>query len=366
VNGDAATIAGRLAIQQRVLPAYRAAFFETLAGRCTGGLTVLAGRPRPGEAIASAEGLRRSEWVELHNRHWFSGPVYLCQQPGLFEWLSEHPPQALVLEANPRYLSNWRVQRWARRRGLPVIGWGLGSAGGTQLWNGLRRRFLSGFDALIAYSHTGAQAYRRLGAAAERTFVVVNAVASAPARPPSRPPGSRGPLHVLYVGRLQPRKRLEILIRACASISPPAELVIVGDGPDRGRLERKAEEGQAPVDFRGHLDGSALDDAYGWADVFALPGTGGLAVQQAMVHGLPVIVGEGDGTAGDLVRPGNGWRVEPGNEHALASALAQAQSDRARLVDMGAESFRIVAEEINLQVMVEQFVKIITSLTGAD
>ena len=39
------------------------------------------------------------------------------------------------------------------------------------------------------------------------------------------------------------------------------------------------------------------------ADLFVLPGTGGLAVQEAMSYALPVIVAKGDGTQEDLVRP---------------------------------------------------------------
>lgn len=362
MSADAPRFPGRLAVQQRVLPAYRTAFFEALGELCAGGLTVLAGEPRPGEAINVAAALRGVDRVALKNRHWLSGALYLCQQPGLLPWLRDHPPDALILEANPRYPSNWRARAWARNRGLPVIGWGLGTPtqGGLERW--ARRRFLAGFDALIAYSTHGAEAYRQLGMAPERVFVAVNAVSPAPARLPARAPRGSGPLRVLYVGRLQPRKRLDVLIRACASLLPPAELVIAGDGPARRRLEAQAAQASAQVSFRGHLSGQALEDLYGWAEVFALPGTGGLAVQQAMAHGLPVIVGEGDGTAPDLVRPGNGWRVEPGDEAGLAAILNQAQADRPRLAAMGDESARVVAEEVNIQTMAATFVKAVTSL----
>jgi glycosyltransferase involved in cell wall biosynthesis len=84
-----------------------------------------------------------------------------------------------------------------------------------------------------------------------------------------------------------------------------------------------------------------------------LPGTGGLAVQEAMSYGLPVVMGQGDGTNDDLVRPGNGWQLQdPGK---LAEVLVEALSDASRLRAMGAESYRIVSEEINLERMVEVF-----------
>jgi glycosyltransferase involved in cell wall biosynthesis len=95
-----------------------------------------------------------------------------------------------------------------------------------------------------------------------------------------------------------------------------------------------------------------------------LPGTGGLAVQEAMAHGLPVIVAQGDGTQTDLVRPENGWLIPPDDLQALEAVLGEAFSDPARLRRMGAESYRIVAEEVNLEAMVGIFVQALCSVTG--
>jgi glycosyltransferase involved in cell wall biosynthesis len=83
-----------------------------------------------------------------------------------------------------------------------------------------------------------------------------------------------------------------------------------------------------------------------------------------MAHGLPVIVGEGDGTADDLVRSANGWRVAPGDEVGLVEVLGQAGANRDRLARMGAESYRIVAEEVNLDAMARAFVKSVTNAAG--
>jgi len=64
---------------------------------------------------------------------------------------------------------------------------------------------------------------------------------------------------------------------------------------------------------------------------------------------------EADGTQADLVRPANGWQIVPGSLESLTGALEQALSDPARLRAMGLESYRIVAQEINLERMVIQF-----------
>jgi hypothetical protein len=56
-----------------------------------------------------------------------------------------------------------------------------------------------------------------------------------------------------------------------------------------------------------------------------------------------------------LVRKSNGWLLPPGNGDALSQQLADALSSVERLRTMGAESFRIVRDEINLEAMVMAF-----------
>jgi glycosyltransferase involved in cell wall biosynthesis len=76
-----------------------------------------------------------------------------------------------------------------------------------------------------------------------------------------------------------------------------------------------------------------------------------------MSYGLPVIVAEADGTRRDLVRPTNGWELPPGDLETLAAVLYTALSDVGRLRQMGAVSYRIVSEEINIEAMVSVFLE---------
>jgi glycosyltransferase involved in cell wall biosynthesis len=139
-------------------------------------------------------------------------------------------------------------------------------------------------------------------------------------------------------------------------------LVIVGDGPERSKLVSFAKKVYPSAEFVGTRRGVELKPYFEHADLFVLPGTGGLAVQEAMSHGLPVLVAKGDGTQDDLVRDANGWQVPPEDYDALVSTLSLALSDVGRLREMGKESYRIVTEEINLEKMVEVFVKALNSL----
>lgn len=363
---ETAHFSGRLGLQQRVLPAYRIPFFDALAKACRGGMSLFAGLPRPGEAIATRDSLMVAQYTPAQNVHLLGGALYLCWQRGVTGWLESWQPDVLIVEANPRYLATPAAVRWMHERGRAVIAWGLGApaSGGTLagVRQKRRRQYLKQFEALISYSQRGAEEYAALGYPGERIFVAANAAASKPAtKPPARPASFSGMPRILFVGRLQERKRVDNLLRACAALQKPIQpsLVIVGDGPVRAELEALATIVYPHVEFAGEQHGAELAPYFTAADLFVLPGTGGLAVQEAMAYGLPVIVARGDGTQDDLVREQNGWQIPPDDLPALTETLQTALTDVGCLRKMGAESYRIVFEEINLERMVEVFVGVL-------
>jgi glycosyltransferase involved in cell wall biosynthesis len=355
-------------VQQRLLPSYRVVFFDTLAAACSLGLSVFAGEPGLGEAIATTRNLNLASFYPARNRHFgrVDSAYYFLWQQGLIDWLEYWQPDALILEANPRYINSRQAIRWMHARQRPVIGWGLGapqytSTGMfTNFLRKLRSNFLLSLDALIAYSHRGAEEYKTQGFPAEKIYIAQNAVSTRPAKPyPERTAEHGERRTVLFVGRLQVRKRIDNLLVACANLPEairPA-LWIVGDGPARTDFEALAQKIYPEARFLGAVHGPELARLFRDADLFVLPGTGGLAVQEAMSYGLPVIVAEGDGTQNDLVRSENGWLVPPDDQARLQLALEEALSNLDRLRHMGRESYRIVSQEINVETMVESFIQ---------
>lgn len=144
---------------------------------------------------------------------------------------------------------------------------------------------------------------------------------------------------VLHAGRLLPIKGVDVLVEAAARAGG-VKLLIVGDGPQRGSLERAAETAHVDATFAGFLVADELAQAYVAADIFALLSrreTWGVVVNEAAACGLPLVLSAGVGAARDLLEPGvNGELVPAENAVLAAVALRRLAGDR----DLRAESGR--------------------------
>jgi glycosyltransferase involved in cell wall biosynthesis len=138
---------------------------------------------------------------------------------------------------------------------------------------------------------------------------------------------------VLFVGRLRAYKGLAHLLHAMTRVE--ANLAIVGDGPERRRLEALSRRlGIAHrVHFSGHLADELLPAAYQAADLFVLPShlpseAFGLVMVEAMASGLPVVCTElGTGTSVVVQDGETGLVVPPADPDALAQACNRLLSD---------------------------------------
>lgn len=363
---------GKVAVQQRVLPTYRVPFFDMFARHCAGGLSVFAGQPLAGENIKSGVDLEVARYYPAINNHFRSpdSPFYRCNQPNILAWLSEWCPDVLIIEANTRYPSLRHAIQWMHQRKRPVIGWGLGAPPSSGLLGAMKTRrrvnLIRSLDGVIAYSNKGRDEYRALGMPAERVSVAVNAASPRPTQPPPgrvRSPGEPGA--VVFIGRLQERKKIDNLLWACSQLAGPLQpdLWIIGDGPAAQDFKLLAAQVYPSAIFPGAKHGEELEAYLTKADLFVLPGTGGLAVQQAMAFGLPIIVAQGDGTQADLVTPDNGWLIPDNDIDALRNALEEALSHPERLIRMGNASYQLVRDEINLEAMVGVFLRAVSGTT---
>ena len=169
-------------------------------------------------------------------------------------------------------------------------------------------------------------------------------------------PGSNAqPMTFLYVGRLIERKGLFSLLEAFEAVSrahPGLCLTLVGDGPDRGRLEEFCESHHlhSSVEFTGRLTRDEVRPFFQSASVFVMPSLEeslSNAVLEAMASGLPIVTTPTG--AGELM-DGNGLVVERGDARALSEAL-QRYVDEPELLEAHGRKSRELAESMSWEVM---------------
>jgi glycosyltransferase involved in cell wall biosynthesis len=162
-----------------------------------------------------------------------------------------------------------------------------------------------------------------------------------------------GDLRLLFVGRLSAEKGLPFLLRAVAQLRAsgvPASLELIGEGEQRGSLEREAEGlgiGEV-VRFSGWLThGAALWERFDRADVFVLPSLEDMAPRvllEAMARRIPVVA-TAVGHIPHLVRDGEtGLLIEPGTAQAIAAAAQRLHDEPQLRADLATRGAVLAAE----------------------
>ncbi len=155
---------------------------------------------------------------------------------------------------------------------------------------------------------------------------------------PPPPPMRDGRPCILFVGRFEPRKGLEVLLEAYARLKPQrpeTRLVVVGAGKRRAMHEAWVQERGLPdVHFAGYVPDAQLPAYYQHAAVYCAPNTGnesfGIVLLEAMAAGAPLVASDIEGFRA-VVRDGrDGLLVPPEDPAALAETLAQLLADPAR------------------------------------
>lgn len=145
-------------------------------------------------------------------------------------------------------------------------------------------------------------------------------------------------LHLLFVGRLVPYKGAQFVLEAMGRLPKgTAVLTLVGDGPERKRLEQLAlvKGLKEHVHFTGWVSQGETSSYYRHADVFCFPSVrefGGAVVLEAMAHGLPCIVAD-NGGIGEYITEDCGIKLHALSEqqmtHDIATAIERLSRDSA-------------------------------------
>ncbi len=192
----------------------------------------------------------------------------------------------------------------------------------------------------------------RLGLDRERCVVVPNYIEAATWAPAfdnfdDPAPGAR--FRLCFWGRFEAQKNLDALIEAVAGLR--AELVLIGDGSLRTRLEEKARSLNVPVTFLGRLPQAAVRRHAGQCHAFVLPSHyegHPKALIEAMAFGMPALVADSPGITG----PDNSGVVHDRETAIIAGTHAEAlRACIGRMMSLGPKGRRAMARRARAVVL---------------
>ena len=167
------------------------------------------------------------------------------------------------------------------------------------------------------------------------------------------------------------KKNLEGLLQAFAEVSPafPAvRLLVAGDGDQAYLAQLQALAASLGLGDRvawaGHVEGELKASALAGAMAFVLPSFSenfGIAAAEALMAGLPCVLGHGVAIAGDVAAAGAGLAVEP-DAASVAMALRQVLGDEAGRAEMGAAASALARERYSAEAMGKNLVRLYSEI----
>lgn len=291
---------------------------------------------------------------------------------GLKKEVAKSSPDCVITLFNPANVSLVSVLLYCLRNRIPYALWSCGWIRPTPNRNltGIRERFLSYFEkratAHIAYHSMRKKYLVGKGIDADSVFVAQNTINTEVIMQSydlkevnEKRFGDK--LKVLFVGGLTRGKHLKEamnVVDALISENCRMSFTIIGGGGIMDELTayRDTLANRDEIHILGPKYGNELKPFFLEHDVFLLAGSGGLAINEAMAYGLPVISTDGDGTGFDLIENNGYLLYEIGNEKEIKSALSKfAGLPRAKKMEMSENSVSIIKRKATNSLMVKNF-----------
>jgi glycosyltransferase involved in cell wall biosynthesis len=345
-------------IIQTTIPDYRIRFFTALSGRLGPHLTILSGNedwyPDVKHAGTVPHVATRNIFVVRRQLLWQSGSLGPLMKADV-----------AVVGLNPRILTNWvaLLVRRLRRRRTVLWGHAWPRRGMMSTTDRLRASMRALADTVIVYTESEADALRRSSPGID----VIAAPNALYAKGELAAVASSTPTDFVCVGRLNPMKKPDLLLRAFALAASrlPADvkLVFVGDGPLLHELEQQARSAELGdrVRFLGHV--SAIDElsgVYQCAIASVSPGYVGLSLLQSLGFGIPMVISRDEPHAPEIeaaVEGVNSIFFESDSIPALADALVTVVEQREHWQALRSSIAEDVQDRYSIDEMVESFVQ---------
>jgi len=372
----------RVAVVYRVIFHYRVSILSKIAREWN--LMVFHGKSVPKSKVVNAPPpytFRTKKLFTICKRAKNNPLQILYFNPGLVFALMRWKPHIIIMEGSDNMLNNILIFLYCKLFSINYIWWGIGQVPGRK--DSIYRKILTPARKFIvrravfclAYCNLSAKYFRSI-TASHKIKVVPNSIDNEAIEKEiekitdedkeylrKKLGISEDSIVLLFVGALEKNKRLNIFIdalRILADRKCKIDGLIIGTGNAEDYYRDYAKKlNISNCQFLGKIV-KGVNIYFQIADIFILPGRGGLAINQALINGLPVVCNTpADGTELDMIESGgNGILIESMDASKLPEAIEKIVENRCYL-EMGSKALELIKKTYNINAMMDVFRQVI-------
>ncbi|MCF7559602.1 glycosyltransferase [Sabulilitoribacter multivorans] len=349
-------------ILQTVAPDYRSKLYYYIKQEFGEAFAVYAGLEYFETTVKTDQSI--SGFKQIKN-HFLFNRTFLIQT-GM--WKDVIKCKILVMEMNPRIISNWITLIVRKFLNKKTILWGHAwPRSGSQSKTDKLRKIMRGLgDSIIVYTKS-----QKEELVAAEPHLKVNFAPNALYFKNEMVVGNQNPKeinHLIYVGRLTPLKKPKLLLQAFHKALPNLEdnikLVFVGDGEERPDLEAYVEKHnlEGKVILTGHIsDYSKLAEFYSKALFSVSPGYIGLSVTQSFGFGVPMLVSKTENHSPEIeavIKNENALFFETDNLESLKNKILGIYQNKQSWMQKREDISNYCKEKYSINAMGNTFIKL--------
>ena len=363
----------RVLIQQPILAPYRLAVFRALQNHPDLDVTFAYGQAHKDSALQSVMNPEGLSVIPVRNRFLLPHQAAVFQD-GLLDAFRQVSPDVVVLALDPREVSNFLVEKAARKTGCKVVWWGHGvrPRGRYRMWY---RDMANRGDATLLYYPQGAEVLAQLGVPEDKLFVAWNSI-EVEEIADLGVPFSPDRKTIISVGRMIPEKKVRLMVEgftyAVEKLGLDARLVIIGEGPDKDRVEELAAKSPARdrIEILGAMYRQTELAPY-FNDAYVAVSTGyvGLSAIHCLAYGVPMLAADDEPHSPEIMALKEGENSEffrANSVEDLAAKLVEMKSDPAKLAAYSASGKEYALSTFSATGMANNIAKAILFAAGRD
>lgn len=282
-------------LQYLSLPDYRRSLFSELSEDQRINFEIVCGKSSPYPFLKNYIPSQKPKVTYIQNKYIKFGNTTLTWQQNIFKTIANRKPECVImLGVDPNIISNLPLFLYLKVLGVKILWWSHGTLGHQGIIGKLFRvLFYRLSDGILLYDTNGVERLITYNIDRQKLFIVNNCINDESYKNTTFNSIEKK-IRLIFSGRLESRKKLDILIQAIRIFKERkilVELDIIGTGMLQHSLETLVKDNklEKEVTFHGALYGEEADRLISKANVGVIPGDAGLSVIHYMARGLPAI-----------------------------------------------------------------------------